>query len=433
MDPAPPPLGLPEVRDAGRRLRPLLFGELQAGGDRGDIGGLFRFGIGTGRDRIGNAAQAEELHGAVARERRLIGRGLLGRFGRLGMAAALPLLLAACAGAGLAPETDLVERRLSLMGTSLDIAIEATDRETALLASERAVSALEAAEARLSTWRGDSELARLNQAPAGAPVALSEELAADLAAVRRCWEQTEGTFDPAVGPLVRAWGLREGGRLPGEDELRTALTATGLDGLRLDGRTAIREEAGLVLEEGGFGKGAGLAEALAALGKVPGVQRAALDLGGQVALLSSGGSTWTVPVADPQRRGREVIALTVDRGSVSTSGNSERGIVAEGRFLGHLLDPRTGRPAPDFGSLTVWTADPLAADCLSTGLYVMGPEAALAWAAEHPGVEVLALRRQGERLEALATPGLRGRLEALTGDVGIRFWTQQGSPAVPGR
>lgn len=357
-------------------------------------------------------------------------RGLLGLFGTV---TALPLLLASCAGAGSPPAGDRVERRLSLMGTSLDIAVEAANRETALLASERAVSALEAAEARLSTWRDDSELARLNQAPAGAPVVLSEELAADLAAAHRCWEQTEGTFDPAVGPLVRAWGLREGGRLPGKDELRAALTATGLDGLRLDGRTAIREEAGLVLEEGGFGKGAGLAEALTALAKVPGVQRAALDLGGQVALLSYGGSTWSVPVADPRRRDREVIALTVDRGSVSTSGNSERGIVVEGRRLGHLLDPRTGRPVPDFGSLTVWTADPLAADCLSTGLYVMGPEAALAWAAEHPGVEVLALRPRGEGLEALATLGLRGRLEALTDDVRIHFWTQQDSPAVPGR
>ena len=355
---------------------------------------------------------------------------------RLVLVVLLPLLLNACAGAALVPASvadNLVERRLSVMGTSLDIAIEAADRATALAASERAVAALEAAEARLSTWRDDTELARLNQAPVGEPVTLSEELAADLAAVQWCWQETGGAFDPSVGPLVRAWGLREGGRLPGEDELRAALTATGLDGLRLDGRTAIREEAGLVLEEGGFGKGAGLAEALAALAKVPGVQRAALDLGGQVALLSSGGSTWSVPVADPQRRDREVIALTVDRGSVSTSGNSERGIMVEGRRIGHLLDPRTGRPAPDFGSLTVWTADPLAADCLSTGLYVMGPEAALAWAVEHPGVEVLALRRQGERLEALATPGLRGRLEALTGDVGIRFWTQRGSPAVPGR
>jgi len=326
----------------------------------------------------------------------------------------LPLLLAVTAG----PER--AERRLSLMGTSLDVTVEAADRATALAASERAVTALEAAEARLSTWRDDTELARLNRAPVGEPVTLSAELAAELAAARRCWEETGGAFDPAVGPLVRAWGLRQGGRRPTEDELRAAVAAGSLDGLRLDGRTAVRERADLILEEGGWGKGAGLAGALAALAAVPGVRQATLDLGGQVAVFSRGGTPWRVPVADPRHRDRQVVALLIDRGSVSTSGNSERGIVVEGERLGHILDPRTGRPAPDFGSMTVWASDPLMADCLSTGLYVMGPEAALAWAADHPGIEVVALRPAGGKLEALATPGLEGKIFALADGVSIR-------------
>jgi thiamine biosynthesis lipoprotein len=311
------------------------------------------------------------------------------------------------------------------MGTSLDITVEAVDRATALAASERGVAALEAAEARLSTWRDDTELARFNRAPVGEPVTLSGELAADLAAARRCWKETGGAFDPGVGPLVRAWGLREGGRHPSGDELRAAVAAGGLKGLRLDGRTAVRERTGLLLEEGGFGKGAGLADALAALAGVPGVERATLDLGGQVAVFSRDGQDtrpWKVPVADPRQRDRAVVALTIDRGSLSTSGNSERGIVVEGRHLGHILDPRSGRPAPDFGSLTVWASDPLTADCLSTGLYVMGPEGALAWAASHQGIEVMALRLREGKLEALATPRLDGKIEVLAGDVRIRFW-----------
>lgn len=345
---------------------------------------------------------------------------------------AFSLLLAACAAAGPTPALnqapDRVERRLALMGTSLDIAVEAADRATALAASERAVTALEAAEARLSTWRDDTELARLNRTPVGAPVTLSPELAAELATVRHWWIETGGAFDPGVGPLVRAWGLRTGGRRPSADELRVAVAAGGMEGLRLDGRTAIRERSDLLLEEGGWGKGAGLAGALAALEKLPGVERAILDLGGQVAVFSRrgrGGVPWRVPVADPRRRDRTVVALTIDRGSVATSGNSERGIVVEGERLGHILDPRTGRPAPDFGSMTVWTADPLAADCLSK-LYVLGPEQALAWATAHPGVEVVALRAHDGKpeggLEAWATPGLKGKIEVLARDVGIRFW-----------
>jgi thiamine biosynthesis lipoprotein len=311
------------------------------------------------------------------------------------------------------------------MGTSLDIAVEAADRETALAASERAVAALEAAEARLSTWREDTELARLNRAPVGEPVTLSPDLAADLAAARRCWEETGGAFDPGMGLLVRVWGLREGGRHPSGDELSAAVVGGGLEGLRLDGRTAVRERAGLLLEEGAWGKGAGLGDALAALAAVSGVERATLDLGGQVAVFSRKGGKgvrrWKVPVADPRQRDRAVVALTIDRGSVSTSGNSERGIVVEGRHLGHILNPRSGRPADDFGSLTVWAADPLTADCLSTGLYVMGPEGALAWAASHPGIEVVVLRLREGKLEALATPHLDGKLETLTDDVSIRF------------
>lgn len=319
----------------------------------------------------------------------------------------LAVLLAGCALASAAEPT--LERRVMMMGTSLDIAIEAADRGSALAASERAVAALEAAEARLSTWRDDSELARWNR---NAEPTVSPSLAADLAAARSCREETDGAFDPAVGRLVAAWDLRGKGRIPSPAELRQAVEAV---------------RAGRPLEEGGFGKGAGLADALEALAAAPGVTRASLDLGGQLAVLDrQGGGRWEVPVADPRNRDRAVVSFAIDRGSVSTSGNSERGIVVNGRRLGHILDPRTGEPAPDFGSVTVWTEDPLRADCLSTGLYVMGPERALAWAAAHPGVEVLVLREREGRLEALATPGLEGNLKALVPDIRVETTTESG-------
>jgi thiamine biosynthesis lipoprotein len=333
------------------------------------------------------------------------------------------LLLAGCSSHP-SSRAGAVERRLAVMGTALEIRVEAADRARALLASERAVAAIEAAEARLSTWREDSELARLNRAAAGQPFPLSPALAADLGAVRRCWQETGGAFDPSVGALVQAWGLRAGGRRPAPGELRNAIEAAGLDELRIGPEAvAVRERPDLVLEEGGFGKGAGLADALDALAGSE-ATRALLDLGGQVAVLGRD-EDWAIPIADPRLRDRPVVALRIDRGSVSTSGNSERGIVVDGERLGHVLDPRSGRPAPDFGSLTVWTADPLRADCLSTGLYVLGPEAALEWAARHPGVEVLVLRPRQGRIEALASAGLERKLEVLADDVDLDLWKKK--------
>src|SRR4029077_2871801 len=147
------------------------------------------------------------------------------------------LLAAVCllsAGAAVPPRPAVVERRLGLMGTELEIHVEAVDRATALDASEVAVRALEATETRLSTWRQDSELARLNRAPVGTPVQLSPLLAAELRGVRHWWRETGGAFDPGIGALVAAWGLRAGGRVPTVEERERARDAGGLAALALE-------------------------------------------------------------------------------------------------------------------------------------------------------------------------------------------------------
>lgn len=309
-----------------------------------------------------------------------------------------------------------IERRLATMGTTLTVEVEAPTRAEALAASEVAVQSIGSAEARLSTWRSDSELATLNRTPVGQSVALSPELNQELAAALRCAEVSGGAFDPTVAPLISVWGLREGGHFPPSEQIARAQARVGWRGLSLEsGRaTRLRE---IAVEEGGFGKGAALHRAAAALSRV-GIQRARLDLGGQIALL---GSAW-VPIAHPARRAEAAVMLRADGGSVATSGNSERGLHVGHRRIGHLLDPHTGKPAADFGSLTVWTNDALWADCLSTALFVGGPDAALAFTETHPDVHVLIMQPgAGGELIVRASPGLRGRLRSLEPNVRIAW------------
>jgi thiamine biosynthesis lipoprotein len=59
--------------------------------------------------------------------------------------------------------------------------------------------------------------------------------------------------------------------------------------------------------------------------------------------------------------------------------------------VGHIVDPRTGYPVSPWGSVTVVSADPMVADIVATALFVMGPDAAMAWARERQDVGVLAL------------------------------------------
>lgn len=350
----------------------------------------------------------------------------------LALALALPPGLPS--GAGPAGDTVQVERRLSAMGTWLELRVQAGERAAGLAASERALAAIEACERRLSTWVEDSELARLNRAPLGEWQALSPELAHDLERARHHWIGTGGAFDPGLGALVEIWGLRTGGRMPSEAELVAARGARGFAAFELEGRRARRLHARAAIEEGGFGKGLALDAALAALA-ADGVREAVVDLGGQLALLGAGATT---TLADPRARARAVLELELRPGSFATSGNSERGIVVDGVARAHLLDPRSGTPCADFGSLSVWAADATTADCLSTGLYVMGPEAARTWCAAHPGIEFVLVLPEGGRLRVVASAGWRGRLRPLVSDLDLRFvgadpLPSSSLPALPSR
>jgi thiamine biosynthesis lipoprotein len=324
-----------------------------------------------------------------------------------------------------------IERRTAVMGTSLEVRLAAADRMEGLRASEAALRAIEAVERRLSTWAEHSELARLNACAPDIPQPLSPALAADLAAAAHWWRATGGAFDPAVGSLVAAWNLRGGGRVPAPRALRAARDAAGFDGLLLEADTATILRPGLSIEEGGFGKGVGLDAALSVLGET-GARDVLLDLGGQLALRAWRAPT-TIALADPRERSRVCLELTLRSGSVATSGNSERGRATSSGAVGHVLDPRTGRPAPDFGSLSVVAPDATAADCLSTGLFVLGPDAALAFARAHEGIDVIVLEPTAAGLRARASAGLRERLRPTDTALTLEFVTAQTPPPLSPR
>ena len=313
----------------------------------------------------------------------------------------------------------VVHRQVETMGTVLWIEVEAEDRLSGLEASEEVMRQVEAAEARLSTWTQESELSQLLTSEAGKRVELTPLLAEELAAARRVAGLTRGAFEPSVGVLSRAWGLRTGGRTPSELEIERARGQCGADLWELDGRFAVRRSAAVVLDEGGFGKGAALDQALKALASKS-VTGATLNLGGQLAFL--GTAEQSVPVADPLNRGVTLIELKVRGGSVATSANTER--------AGHILDPRTGHPAADFGSVTVWAQDALSADALSTGLFVLGPDAGLELVEHIKGVEAVFIEATRPERRIRVSEGLRNRVRLLSPGVASLSISDPGGRAI---
>lgn len=298
------------------------------------------------------------------------------------------LVAGACAGPVGSASGELIERTVYLMGTEAQIRVAADTRGQALAASEAALRALEAAERRLTTWDSAGELAQVNAGAHPSPV-----LQAELAEAVAWSSRTEGAFNPRCAALVAVWGLRSEPSTPTPTAVQ--LATSGPSGW----------------DEGGFGKGAALRDAARVLSQTDGVQRAQIDLGGQWLLLGDG--EFEIEVAHPDARHQSVGRLRLPAGSVATSGNSERGIEIDGKRVGHVLDPRTGYPAQDFGSITVVHADPFAADCLSTALLVLGPERALAWANEDPDFGVVIAERQPDGLVVRVSRDLKSHFHPI--------------------
>ena len=329
---------------------------------------------------------------------------------------AVSLLLGGAPASASSREPARVERTVFLMGTVATFVTEAMEREAGLARLERMVRVVEETEAELSTWRSDSALSRLNRQPIGEPLHAAPRLCALMQRAEAWRRTTGGAFEPAVGRLLEVWGVRDGGGPPEAAALEAARAAVGLDLLAIATEPCSLTRLGdLAIDAGAFGKGEALDRVREAERGSPGAWM--VDLGGQVAV--SGvprQGAWTVELAHPRKRRLGVALLELRGGSLSTSGGSERDREQPGSDpVGHILDPRSGRPVRRAESVVVWSEEALAADALSTALYVMGPEAGLRWAEERGVAAAFLVPATDSGEVALhATPAFHARFPTST-------------------
>jgi FAD:protein FMN transferase len=280
-----------------------------------------------------------------------------------------------------APSTALVltQRQAYVMGTRVDLSTLAPDRAEGLKRLETALDSLEATDAELSTWKPDSDVSAINKSPLGQLRPLRPRLCHLLGELQDWQTATLGVFDPGIGALTDAWDIHGNGRTPTPRELDIARTRSGIRLFDVDRvRCSVVRRETATIDVGAFGKGEALDRAGAMLNDLPWM----IDFGGQVSVggAPAGGMAWSVRIAHPVDRSRSIMSVQLKSGSLSTSAGAEHDLHINGVRIGHILDPRTGVPAPYTGSVVIWHERALVADILSTALYVMGPREGIEWA-----------------------------------------------------
>jgi thiamine biosynthesis lipoprotein len=261
-----------------------------------------------------------------------------------------------------------------------------------LPAAREALDEIDRVEASLTLFRETSDLVRLNRTAGREPAPVPEELLALLRLCRELHARTGGAFDVTSAPLSRCWGfLRREGRLPSPEEIAVARACVGMDGLELDegGHTVRFRRAGMELNLGSIGKGHALDHVRSVLRR-HGLAHALLSAGGS-SVLALGGRDggWVVDLRSRLVERERLARLRLRDAALGTSGAGEQFVVVEGTRYGHVLDPRTGKPAAGVLSASVVAPEAAVADALSTAFLVGGAELARRYCTEHPGILAL--------------------------------------------
>lgn len=207
-------------------------------------------------------------------------------------------------------------------------------------AAQRVAALVAHYESLWTRFRAGSEVSRLNAA-AGAPVPVSAETIALLAACNEWVRLPGGVFQPLVGRAIREWGYDVGtGRTrPGTEHSPAGRPITGSVEVDVARRTA-RIPAGELIDLGGIAKGWIADLCLDPLADATDDASVLLDAGGE--LLAVRGCHAMAVIHDGALCG----SVTLREGeAVATSGFSmHRWVNGDGAAAHHLIDPATGRP-----------------------------------------------------------------------------------------
>ncbi len=329
------------------------------------------------------------------------------------------------------------------MGTEVRVLLYSDSAGKAANAAAAAFARISVLDSLMSDYRTDSEVHRIAQAAGGEAVPVSDEMVYVLERALRIAAETEGMFDPSIGPVTRLWrSARRTGSSPDSLALAAARRLVDWRAIELDTiRHTVRLRVpGMSLDLGAIAKGYAADEALRVL-REHGLARALVAFGGEIVagrpppdrdgwrvtgLRPAIGAPATIPSAcahratrcageivpaprpSPRRepvewsRSRLAETILLADGALSASGDTEQFLYVDGVRHSHVIDTRSGRGRSGGARATVRAPDGITADVLATAATLLDEDDRARFIAAHPEAEFrLFLPRRIEREERI--------------------------------
>jgi thiamine biosynthesis lipoprotein len=326
------------------------------------------------------------------------------------------------------------------MATRFELVLYGSDPVRLRAAGEEALDEIDRLEAQLSLFRPSSEIAHLNARAAFEPVRVTPGLFALLQHSKKLNTETSGAFDISIAPLVRCWGFMGGqGQVPSDKELQEVRNNVGIDLVQLEPNnlTVRFVRPGVMLDLGAIGKGYAIERAVELL-REAGIESALLH-GGTSTVYALGqppeAEQWQVAISDPrngptsyppsgssqpaglrlmemQPKGKDLkvpgpgkpdsgfhfASVGLKDESLSVSAIWGKCFKVDDQNFGHIIDPRTGRPATHALLAAVVLPSATETDALSTALLTLGLDGHEQIAGLRPRIRTLVVGESGGEL-----------------------------------
>ena len=288
---------------------------------------------------------------------------------------ALAVLLTA-AGCFAPAHAEWLYREAPIMGTRCDVYLWTDDHAKGEAAIDAVFAEFRSFDARMSTYKPDSEVSYVNAHASEHPVKISAELYDITRIALEYSKLTHGTFDITYASVGYLYDYREHVR-PNEAAIESHLPAIGYRHVHLDkkARTIFFDRPGVRIDFGGL-KGYEVDRGAAVLQRL-GFTHAMVNAGGDTRFIGDRlGKPWVVGIADPDdphNRHKSALRIPIfGNAGVSTSGDYERYFDEGGVRYYHILDPRTGKSPHVVRSVTIIGPSATRTDALTKSVFVMG-------------------------------------------------------------
>ncbi|MGZ3950742.1 MAG: DUF2271 domain-containing protein [Flavisolibacter sp.] len=284
----------------------------------------------------------------------------------------------------------------------MEIKISADGEQKAMRAEQLALTEIDRLNKILSGYDSSSEFRRWMNGNKE-PVSVSPELFEVLSLFEQWRVKSSGALDASAETISKVWrDAAKQNRLPSEIEISNAVMTIRRQHYILNARnyTAQRiSDAPLVLNS--FAKTFIMDKAADAALSVQGVNAVVLNIGGDIVV--RGQHIEQVQVSNPKADAENdppIARMLINNKTIATSGNYRRGVMINGKWYSHIVNPQTGMPANEVISATVVANNATDAGALATALNVLTPDDGKKLVASVPGAEYMLVTAEGKKVES---------------------------------